>query len=78
MGDREPVSGPVALTLWIYRGDRRRVDGDNIEKAAADALNGIIWQDDQQVVDCHRYKRIDRRRPRLEVLVEGLGEEQQR
>ena len=26
-------TGPVAVELWLWRGDRRRCDGDNLEKA---------------------------------------------
>lgn len=32
-------------------------DWDNLGKAAADALNGIAWVDDSQVVDCFTRKR---------------------
>jgi Holliday junction resolvase RusA-like endonuclease len=38
-------------------------DGDNIEKAIADALNGIVYVDDSQIGDMHRVFRwgeIDR------------------
>ena len=31
-------------------------DGDNYEKAIADALNGVAWEDDVQVFDCIRRK----------------------
>ena len=74
MGNEEPHSGPVELTVWFYRGDKRRVDGDNCEKAIADSLNGIVWLDDQQVIDCHWYKRYDRHKPRAEVSVRLIDE----
>lgn len=32
-------------------------DLDNIEKALSDGLNGVVWADDKQVVDCRKSKR---------------------
>ena len=74
MGGREPVEGPVELTLRFYRRDRRRVDGDNMTKAVFDALQGRVFENDDQVVACHWYKRVDRDRPRVEVVVGEVGE----
>ena len=69
MGGRDPLAGPVGVELRIWRGDRRRVDADNIEKAIADACNEIVWDDDDQIVEMHRYKGLDRENPRAEVRV---------
>ena len=69
MDGRPPLEGPVGVKLRFYRKDRRRVDGDNLEKSAADPLNGVVWLDDSQVVECHRYMGLDRERPRVEVEV---------
>lgn len=44
-----PLLGPVRVTLDAWR-PRRRGDLDNVIKAALDALNGILWHDDAQVV----------------------------
>lgn len=33
-----------------------RPDGDNFEKFTNDALNGILWEDDSQIVWCLRSK----------------------
>lgn len=75
MGGREPVKGPVELTLRFYRQDARRVDGDNLTKAAMDALQGRVFENDDQVVACHWYKDLDRERPRVEVRVRELDTE---
>jgi Holliday junction resolvase RusA-like endonuclease len=64
-----PLEGPVAIRLRFYRADHRRADADNCEKAIADALNGICWLDDSQIVECHRYMAVDRGRPRVEVEI---------
>jgi Holliday junction resolvase RusA-like endonuclease len=43
-------------------------DADNILKCAADGLNGIVWRDDAQIVDCHVIKIYgDKPMVRLEV-----------
>lgn len=75
MRGRAPFEGPVSMTLKFYRKDRTRVDGDNLEKAVADALNGTVYLDDDQVVECHRYKRLDPAWPRVEVEVWEVEEE---
>ena len=72
MAGRPPLPGSVAVELWLWRGDRRRVDADNCEKALLDACNEVIWNDDVQVLDMHRYKRLDRDNPRAEMRVWAL------
>jgi Holliday junction resolvase RusA-like endonuclease len=54
-----------------------RPDGDNYLKAAQDALNGIVYRDDSQIVDARVIKRFNERPAmRIEVrefLIEGLA-----
>ena len=42
--------GPVELEVVCYFTDRRRRDLDNVLKAVADALNGVAYGDDSQIV----------------------------
>ena len=49
----------------------KRPDMDNIEKAIWDALTGLVWKDDAQVVDGTRGKFYSDT-PRVEVTVEEL------
>lgn len=56
------------------RGDIRpgkRPDMDNIEKTIWDALTGLVWKDDAQVVDGTRSKFYSDA-PRVEVIVEEI------
>lgn len=39
-------------------GNHRRVDLDNLGKAILDALNGVAWVDDSQVVLLQLFKRV--------------------
>ena len=64
-----PVSGDVALWCLFEQTDARRCDGDNAYKAIADALNGIAYRDDRQVVD-GRFRTVHRAgRDRVSVAV---------
>lgn len=59
----EPLSGPIAVCIMTYRQlpkstpksvssepDTHKPDIDNVAKIVLDALNGIAWEDDAQVV----------------------------
>jgi Holliday junction resolvase RusA-like endonuclease len=48
-----------------------RPDGDNIFKAAADALNGVAWLDDAQIVTATIVKKYSTS-PRLTIQVEQM------
>lgn len=48
----EPLSGPVDVKIAFYMTDRRRVDWDNLAKLVCDALNGVAFKDDAQIVRC--------------------------
>jgi crossover junction endodeoxyribonuclease RusA len=58
MAGREPLSGPVAMRLVFILHNHRRVDLDNLNKAVSDALNGIVYLDDNQVVNLHLVKHV--------------------
>lgn len=47
-------------------------DIDNYAKAVFDALNGIIWEDDSQIVECRLYKYYANK-PRIEVEILTLN-----
>ena len=67
----EPFDGPVALQVRFTRGesvfvtigtfpegDIKRPDGDNLIKAVMDALNGVAYHDDSQVVHGYWIKEL--------------------
>lgn len=59
---------PVAVTVWVYRG-RKAGDLDNRLKVVLDALSGIAYGDDQQIVELHAYRFDDAGNARVEVQV---------
>ncbi|RYY96954.1 MAG: RusA family crossover junction endodeoxyribonuclease [Chitinophagaceae bacterium] len=62
-----PLAGPVRLTLTVYR-PRRIGDLDNTLKVLGDALNGLAWLDDEQVVVIHAERADDADSPRVELV----------
>jgi Holliday junction resolvase RusA-like endonuclease len=58
------LTGPIEVTyrLYMQRPKARREypmvspDWDNLVKGLGDKLNGVIWEDDKQIVAAHVYK----------------------
>ncbi len=71
-GDVELLEGPVTVHADAYR-PRRRGDLDNVLKALLDALNGVVWRDDEQVVGLSANRFDAPRDPRVEVWVRPAG-----
>ena len=85
-----PLEGPVSVTLIAAfacpKADHRKQnparrrwsnspkDLDNIVKAALAAANGVIWQDDRQVVRLEAYKVIAEQgaEPYVEMVVKPI------
>jgi crossover junction endodeoxyribonuclease RusA len=66
------LAGLVRLTVSFYRDSAHACDLDNLVKLVSDALNGIAWKDDRQVVVLSALKAIDRENPRTEVQIEQV------
>ncbi len=67
--DRKPC---FSVELDVYRKSRTRYDLDNAEKQIGDALNGVVWDDDSQIVEWRARKLIDRGRPRVEIRIRAV------
>lgn len=65
----KPLEGELVVHVTAFR-PQRRGDLDNVLKAALDALNGVAWHDDSQVVELHALRLDDKTNPRLEVSVQ--------
>lgn len=60
-GARDPLTGPVGLRFAFYMPKKAKGDLTNLVKAAEDALQGILIQNDKQVVHLEAAKTtIDR------------------
>lgn len=60
------ITGNVAVSFTVFR-PRKIGDLDNYEKALFDALKGILYKDDNQVVEIHAYREDDANNPRVEL-----------
>ncbi len=60
MKHRPPLKGELLLIANFKLPDRRRRDLDNLVKGVKDAMNGIVWDDDSQVVAELVTKKVDK------------------
>jgi len=63
-----PYVSPVAVTVALRWPTRRNHDIDNI-KTLLDTCNGILWEDDGQIVELHITKAYDRDNPGVDMTV---------
>ncbi len=64
----DPLRDDVVVNFTVFRPSKRG-DLDNYTKIMFDAMNGLVWLDDIQVVEIHSYRADDKNNPRVEVLV---------
>jgi Holliday junction resolvase RusA-like endonuclease len=67
------LKGPVEVAITVYR-PRRIGDLDNTQKVLLDALRGVAFEDDSQVVHIEAWRMDDKSNPRAEVIVQALGD----
>lgn len=65
----KPITGSIAISVDVYLGTKRKADWDNFHKISMDALTGVVWQDDSQIIEAHVYKRYDKQNPRIEITL---------
>ena len=64
-----PFTGDVAVYVHVYRSNALQ-DLDNYDsKALLDALHGVMFHNDRQVVERHSWRHDDKTNPRVEVEV---------
>lgn len=65
----QPLTGPIKLSVDLYFGTKRKCDIDNFNKLCYDALTGIVWEDDSQIVEVTTRKFYDKLQPRIEITI---------
>lgn len=78
MDGAEPMDGELFADVKIYRKYKRTAriagDVDNHLKAVLDALNGIVFFDDSQIVRCVVEKFTDKEKPRAVIEIGAMGD----
>jgi crossover junction endodeoxyribonuclease RusA len=64
-----PLPGDVHMTAHLYHGTKRERDIDNFSKLLLDALTGIVYEDDSQIVSLTITKAYDKENPRVDVEI---------
>jgi Holliday junction resolvase RusA-like endonuclease len=67
----KPVAGKVALTIHLFR-PRKSGDLTNFFKVLEDSLEGILYENDRQIVEHHAFLHDDAENPRCHVLCKEL------
>ena len=71
-----PLTGALSAVVKLYRSyaptSKRFGDVDNHLKAIFDGLNGIVFQDDAQIVKCVVTKQQDGKNPRAEISIQEV------
>jgi len=63
-----PLPGELCINFTVFR-PRKCGDLDNYEKIMFDALQGIAYENDNQIVEIHSFREDDKDNPRVEFLV---------
>lgn len=69
---KDDFGGPIKVRIDYYFPDKRRRDVTNYDKVLLDAMQGIVYNDDNQIQTITMSKNIDEKNPRTEVDVEGI------
>lgn len=66
----------VKVTITYYLGTKRVKDLQNLPKSSLDAFNNVIYVDDSQVHELKIKKKLDRKNPRIHVVVTKMTDKQ--
>lgn len=69
MGKAAPTAERVEVRLRFFRATRQRCDLDRLASLPLDAMNGIVYGDDLQVVYLCASKAVDKANPRTEIEI---------
>jgi crossover junction endodeoxyribonuclease RusA len=62
------LSGEICVNFTVFR-PRQVGDLDNYQKIMFDALQGIAFDNDNQIIEIHAFRKNDKHNPRVEVLI---------
>lgn len=62
------LKNEVEVEMIFYFPNKIRCDLFNVPKSVCDALNGVLWEDDKQIIAGHLFVRYDKKNPRVEIV----------
>lgn len=65
------LDGNLSVNFRVFR-PRKIGDLDNRLKISQDALKGICFEDDKQIVEIHAFRFDDRTNPRIEIDIKQI------
>lgn len=72
---KSPLTGPVSVFMLFYLGEKRdshgRPDLDNLVKAVKDAMTGVVYRDDSQIVELLAKKKPGKEQ--IKIVVQELN-----
>lgn len=74
MVERDMLTGDLEALFVFTVSDKRRKDLDNLSKGTIDALTGIVFKDDSQIVKLAIEKRYDKGNPGVFIAVKEVKE----
>jgi crossover junction endodeoxyribonuclease RusA len=63
----------VKVTIIMYQNDKRKRDIDNVLKVLLDAMNGIVYIDDSQIIELHIKKVCNTQINKIEIEISELA-----
>jgi len=61
------ITGNVAVNVSVFR-PAKRGDLDNYLKVMLDALEGVLYENDNQITEIHAFRYDDKENPRVELV----------
>lgn len=66
---KKPLKRDLKLSIDIFHYDRRKRDIDNYNKLVLDAMEGLVYENDHQIIELCIRKYYDKENPRILVIV---------
>lgn len=70
---QDMFKAPIRVEMVFYLKSRHRIDIDNLMKLPIDAMTGICWKDDSEIVEIFGKKVFGDPRPRTEINIFQLN-----
>jgi len=70
------LEGELEVEIKLFFKNERKHDIDNYHKILFDALSGVVWKDDSQIIKLTTSRKQDKSNPRIEITIYQLFEKE--